>query len=250
MAACRFPEKRERARRLRRRGVSFKRIAAELGVSVSTVHSWTRNIKLTSEQRERNHTGPGAPHDPIWVAKRARSWREKNRRRRAAFQSDGRARARAHDPLHMAGCMLYWAEGAKSRNVLKFASSDAGMVRFFCHFLRRSLGVTSDRLCIRLNVYTGNGLTLEEIETYWLGLLALPRSALRGHTVNQRPTSSSGRKRNKLPYGVCTVSVARSTPELQHIFGAIQEYAGIDEPSWLDGPSREPAKPPEHREAA
>ena len=36
----------------------------------------------------------------------------------------------------MAGCMLYWAEGAKERNVVKFANSDAAMVRFFVRFLR------------------------------------------------------------------------------------------------------------------
>lgn len=54
------------------------------------------------------------------------------------------------------------------------------------------------------------------------------------------PTSSSGRKRNKLPYGVCTLQVRRSTRLVQHIYGAIQEYAAFDEPAWLDGPPRKP----------
>jgi hypothetical protein len=142
----------------------------------------------------------------------------------------------------MAGCMLYWAEGAKARNVIKFANSDASMVAFFCKFLRESLGVTRDRLGIRLNVYTGNGLTVRQIEEHWLRLLDLPWSAVRGHTLNHRPTSSSGRKRNKLPYGVCSLTVARSTRELQHMYGAIQEYAGFEEPSWIDGPPRKKSK--------
>jgi hypothetical protein len=46
------------------------------------------------------------------------------------------------------------------------------------------------------------------------------------------PTSSSGRAKNKLPYGVCTV-VVHSTSVAQHIYGAIQEYAGFEEPAWL-----------------
>ena len=29
-----------------------------------------------------------------------------------------------------------------------------------------------------------------------------------------------------------------STRVVQHIFGAIQEYGGFDEPRWLDGPPR------------
>ena len=43
--------------------------------------------------------------------------------------------------------------------------------------------------------------------------------------LNHFPTSSSGKKRNRLPYGVCTLSVARSTRLVQHIYGAIQQYA-------------------------
>ena len=39
--------------------------------------------------------------------------------------------------------------------------------------------------------------------------------------------------RNKLPYGVCTLKV-HSTQAVQHIYGAIQEYAGFDQPAWLD----------------
>ncbi len=84
-----------------------------------------------------------------------------------------------------------------------------------------------------LHVYLGNGLELNEIEDYWLNLLELPRSCLRGHCVNPLPTSSSGRKRNKLPYGVCNLSV-HSTEIVQHIYGAIQEYGGFEEPRWLD----------------
>jgi hypothetical protein len=47
------------------------------------------------------------------------------------------------------------------------------------------------------------------------------------------PTSSSGRAKNKLPYGVCSLRV-NSTPAVQHVFGAIQEYAGFEEPAWLE----------------
>jgi hypothetical protein len=216
----------------------FKRIASRLGVSVSTVHSWTREIRLTPEQRTHNLRGPRGPQNPLHIARRVETWRRKHREQRLAYQEEGKERARQGDALHMAGCMLYWAEGAKARNVLKFANSDAGMVRFFARFLRESLGVAPDRFGIRLNVYTGNGLTIEQIEDHWLRLLNLSRTALRGHTLNHHPTSSSGRKRNKLPFGVCTLTVGRSTPELQHIYGAIQEYAGTDEPGWLDGPPR------------
>ena len=232
------PEKRAEARRLRStHGMPLKRIAARLGVSPSSVHIWTKDIRLSEAERLRNLKDPGGPQNPEHIAKRVAAWREAAREKRRQAQNDGRAKARLLDPLHMAGCMLYWAEGAKQRNVMKLCNSDPHMVGFFARFLRESLGVSNDRLRCSLNVYTNNGLSIEEIEAHWLGLLQLQRSCLRGHQLNHYPTSSSGRHR-RLPFGVCTLSVARSTYELQHVFGAIQEYGRFDEPRWLDGPPR------------
>lgn len=134
--------------------------------------------------------------------------------------------------------MLYWADGAKARNTLALANSDLNMVRLFCRFLRGCFQVTNDQITLRLNVYTGNGLSLREIEDRWLSALDLPRSCLRGHTLNHTPTSSSGKKKNRLPYGVAQIRVLRSTHLVQHVLGAIQEYGRFDEPAWLDGPPR------------
>ena len=51
--------------------------------------------------------------------------------------------------------------------------------------------------------------------------------------LNHTPTSSSGRAKNKLPYGVVRLSV-HQTRMVQHLYGAIQDYAGFEEPAWLD----------------
>jgi hypothetical protein len=110
------------------------------------------------------------------------------------------------------------------------------MVRFFVRFLRETLRVPMDRITVRLNVYTDNGFSIREIEDHWLHALHLSRASLRGHTLKHAPTSSSGRKRNHLPYGVCCVSVLKSTRLVQHIYGAIQKYGEFEEPRWLDGP--------------
>lgn len=213
----------------------IKRIAERLRVSPSSVLNWTKDIELTPEQTHRNQFGPGGPQNPEHVAKRVASWRAKNHEKRRSHQDEGRRRAREMDPLHSAGCMLYWAEGSKHRNTLVFCNSDMNMAAFFSRFLRESMGVSTSDFRLRLNVYLNNGLRLEEIEDRWLVAVEAPRTILRGHSVNHLPTSSSGNKRT-LPYGVCSLSVARSTWLIQHIYGAIQEYASFDEPRWLDLP--------------
>ena len=129
--------------------------------------------------------------------------------------------------------MLYWAEGSKSRNSVQLSNSDVHLLRFFRHFLSTCFDVRAERFRVALHVYLGNGLEVQEIERYWLGHLDLPSSCLRRHQVNPLPTSSSGRKKNRLPYGVCRLTV-HDTRIVQHIYGAIQEYAGFDEPRWLD----------------
>ncbi len=133
--------------------------------------------------------------------------------------------------------MLYWAEGSKERNSVVFANSDANMLRFFISFLRVCFQLPDDVFTVRLNFYRGNGRSTEEIEDHWLRALDLPRSSLRKHMVDHFPTSSSGMRRNRLPFGVCTLRV-NDTRIAQHIYGAIQEYAGFDEPMWLDGRAR------------
>ena len=157
-------------------------------------------------------------------------WREQRR----ILQEEGRARARQGDALHQAGCMLYWAEGTKNRNVASVTNSDVNLLRFFHRFLTECLGVTEESLVVHIHFYTGNGLTQRQIEKFWLDALELPRSCLRKPQINVRPVSSNGQRGSKLPYGVCTLRILESTWLVQHIFGAIQEYAGFDEPRWLE----------------
>lgn len=205
----------------------FKRIAKELSASVATIHSWTRDIELTPEQHQRNLVGPGGPANPEDVRRRAYSWSRRCRNRRLEHQRAGRNRAMEGDPLHMAGCMLYWAEGSKAKNKVQFTNSDLPMTRLFRAFMTECFDVTPERFRLSLNVYLDNGLEIAEIEEHWLRGLSLPSSALRKHQFNHLPTSSSGKKRNRLPYGVCTLRVVQGTEIVQHIFGAVQEYAGF-----------------------
>lgn len=212
----------------------IKRIAAHLGVAQSTVHLWTRDITLSPEQVERNLTAPGGPRSSEVIARSVATWKEKNRRRRLGYQQEGRERARVScDRLHQAGCMLYWAEGSKSRNTVSLSNSDVELMRFFRRFLSTCFAVEKDSYRLSLHIYLGNGVMLEDIERYWLTALDLSTTCLRKHQINPLPTSSSGKKHNRLPYGVCKLTL-NSTWVVQHIYGAIQEYGGFDEPRWLD----------------
>ena len=141
--------------------------------------------------------------------------------------------ARERDADFIAGCMLYWAEGAKHRNVVGLTNSDADLLLKFVCFLRRSLDVPNQKFAFSVNCFLGNGRSLAEIEAWWLARLDLPQACLRKAAVN-RPSVASQRERGHvLPYRTGRVTVC-STFIVQSIYGAIQEYAGIDRPEWLD----------------
>jgi hypothetical protein len=102
---------REEARRLRRtEALPIKKIATRLGVAVSTVSLWVRDIELTAEQQARLRL-LNPPYNRQLSGQAAYANQCRDRRRQA--QQDGRARTRRADPLHVAGCMLYWAEAGR-----------------------------------------------------------------------------------------------------------------------------------------
>ncbi|MEP7291210.1 MAG: hypothetical protein ABI835_05480, partial [Chloroflexota bacterium] len=222
------PHERVEARRLRREGMSLKDIAKLLGVAKASVSVWVRDIPLTDEQ---NATLRDKYHHYDAKIKGSRANFQKGLEQRIAYQQEGRAKAREGDSLHLAGCMLYWAEGSKSRASLELVNSDPDMLSFFIKFLRESLCVSETKLSARIICYTNNGVSIQEIESYWLNKLSLQRTALRKTTDNAQPKSSQQRGR-KLMYGVCVLSV-HSVKAKQHVYGALQEYIGIDKPEWV-----------------
>jgi hypothetical protein len=113
------------------------------------------------------------------------TWKQAATRRaeRVAYQDDGRRLARTGDPLFVAGCMLYWAEGGKHRNCLKFTNSDPEMVRFFVKFVR-AFGIKDEAMRLTCNLFADHVERQREIEQFWLDVAALPRSCLCKSSVN------------------------------------------------------------------
>ncbi len=128
--------------------------------------------------------------------------------------------------------MLYWGEGSKGRNGVGFSNADVDMQRFFLRFLRESYGVRDDAVRLRVNCHLGNGLSVTQIEDWWLTALGLPRSCLRASAVNRVSRASKGVRRPLL-HGTAELRVG-STWIVQSIYGAIQEYVGCAHDEWLD----------------
>jgi hypothetical protein len=107
------------------------------------------------------------------------------------------------------------------------------MVAFFVRFLRHSFAPPDVAFRVYCNLFADHADDQRRIERYWLERLRLPQSCLRKTTLNVYSNHSKRKRRNKLPYGTCRVTV-NSTAIVQSIYGSIQEYGGFDRPEWLD----------------
>jgi transposase-like protein len=222
---------REAARELRaRRGMSIKEIAAALGVSCSSVSHWVRDVELSFEQRAALASRNPALNPEFNGSKtRARQALEARRR----HQEHGRALARRGEPLFVAGCMLYWGEGAKSRSQVGFSNSDPEMAAFFMRFLRKYVDVTDDMVRVSCHLFADHLERQAEAERFWLETLDLPADRLGKSIVNVHSKYSKRLRTNMLPYGTVKIVVSR-VAIVQAIYGALQELAGFERRQWLE----------------
>jgi hypothetical protein len=222
---------RDIARKLRSEdGLPINEISRRVSVSKSSVSLWVRDIELTPQQEEALRAKNPAYNRQL------SGWRQnaaKHRAKRMAAQESGRTLAQRSEPLHLAGCMLYWAEGSKRRNQLCFSNSDPEMVKFFVAFLKTYFDVRDSDIRITCHLFADHIERQREVEQFWLNEAGLPSESLRKSVVNVYSRSSKRKRINKLPYGTCQVVVSR-TWVLQSILGSIQEYAGFDREAWLD----------------
>jgi len=157
-----------KARLLREQGHDYDRIAAELGVSKSSVSLWVRDIprpeRLSYEECR------------MRAAEGARRYWETERRVREAKREAARSSAAAdigsltQRELLIAGAIAYWCEGTKSKpynrqDRVTFVNSDPGLITFFLRFLDAA-GV--DRGRIRYRVFIHETADLERAEHFWL----------------------------------------------------------------------------------
>jgi transposase-like protein len=222
---------RELARIIRREeGAPIKEIARRVSVAPSSVSRWVRDIKLTPAQEQEllrrnlayNRQLSGTA---IQAANR--------RAERLAYQKEGRSLARQGDSFHVAGCMLYWAEGEKDRNALRFYNSDPEMVRLFVFFLKKYFALWDEEIKITCNLFADHVQRQREIEQFWLDVAQLSARSLCKSYVNVYSKHSKKKRTNRLPYGTVRVTVTR-TRVIQSIYGSIQQYAGFDRGAWLD----------------
>ncbi len=150
--------------------MSYSQIKKELGVSKSTLSIWLRMYPLSKQQirilRDVSE---------VRIEKFRESMRKKREKRLLTYYEEekGKLLPLSDRELFIAGLFLYWGEGNKaSRSAVALYNTDPTMVRFGLYWLKKSLGITVDKIRVRLHLYSD--MNIEQETAYWEQVLSLP----------------------------------------------------------------------------
>lgn len=219
-------EKKIEAIKLRKEGKSVRGISKLLNIPRSTISLWVRSIPLTNEQLEvlkKNYKVGNEMGRNLLIEKRTNE--------RISYQLEGEKLS--SDTDYVKGCMLYWAEGSKNKNVSQLGNTDPHLIREWVKFLKKFYPSFIKKIAMYIHYHNGNEL---EIKSYWLDILNLKESDVR--FVKVRPNHDkrvrTGHKKAIHKYGMCTIEIC-NTRLVQNIYGAIQKSCLFKRDHWLTG---------------
>lgn len=175
----------QRARELRADAWTLAEIAAEVGVSRSSVSLWVRGVAF--EPRPRSTARRRGPNR-LQLAKAD----EIERLRREGVERIGVLSER---DLLIAGTALYAGEGFKGQK-LGMANTDPDLLVLFVRWLRCFFDIDETRL--RVMLYLHDGLDLDAATAHWSSLLDIPVTQF---TKPYRAVSDPSIRRSKHPMG-------------------------------------------------
>lgn len=213
-------EKHALARALRASGHTYSEIAAELGVSKSSVSLWVRDMprrgRLSYEEfRKRNAAGISS----YWAAESSRREAERQAVSDAAASELGSLSDRE---VLIAGAIAYWCEGAKNKSYRRnadrvtFVNSDPGLISFFLRFLAVA-GVATELLVCRVQIHESADLALAQ--QFWRQVTGLPESQFRRPTVKRHNPKTVRLNTGKDYHGCLRIDVRLSRELYRKIEG-------------------------------
>lgn len=203
--------------------MSTPKIAKELKVSKSAVFGWVKNVEITQEQR--NELFKNKNKNSNWrigVDKHVQVCKDK----RLLYQDLGKKEIKVDTWEHAAGCMLFWAEGAKNKNQLQFTNTDVNMLKFFVNFLKKFYNITNDQIALSFQYHDQD---INELFDYWIKELEIEGCR---KTKPYCKLNHTSKKNTKHKYGIVKLQLS-NTELVNKIWGSIQAYLKFNEPNIL-----------------
>lgn len=206
----------EKARDLRKKGLSYKEIIQKVPVCKSTISLWCRDIELTDKQLARI----GSLYDRQCKGARANQLKRQKEIKQIKKEAKKEINTLGYHSFKIAGAMLYWAEGSKSNGVA-VTNSDPELIRFMMKWFRKICKISNERFKAHLHLHTG--LNEEKAKKHWSKITKIP---LKQFGKSYFKKEGTGHRKNKLYNG--TLRIYIGSEDLRHkILGWIEKIHHI-----------------------
>lgn len=177
--------------RLRKRGSSIPEIAAQLGISKTTVQRYVIGISIPADAQRILSLKQGGSRD------RANALREYAQEKASELLGNICKRDQL---MLLAG--IYWGEGTKRD--FGIINSDPALIATFISALE-SLGVSRERISVSVRVHSD--ISVNSAITHWANVTGVSAEEIKRVEVVE------GKKKGKLKYGMCRVRVRSGIKE-------------------------------------
>ena len=215
---------------MRAAGAPYPDIAAELGVSKSSVSLWVRDIVVPEELRQPPRD-LGEISRAYWTAESLRRALERDRTKRNATLEIGLLNPRE---LLLVGVALYWAEGSKDkpydrRERVVLTNSDDRVIRVFLRWLRQ-LEVPDEHIRYRLSIH--ESASVADALEYWARVVEVDAIQFDRPTLKTHKPRTARLNVGEHYHGCLVVSVLQSAHLYQQIEGwlrgIVEGAGGVD----------------------
>lgn len=211
-----------KARKLRKKGVSVKKIAEQLRISKSSASLWVRDIILSIEQLEalRQAEIKGAERGRLKSA-----FLQKEKRLKLIKSSNEYGITRLQNitkrEFLIAGLALYWGEGSKKSREVEFCNSDPKIISFMIKWLELCFKIKKEELRCRVGINEQHKSRNESVQKFWSYSTGIPLSQFTKtsfkKTVNKKVYDNFNEH-----YGTLSVSVLKPAKYFYKILGLIE----------------------------
>ena len=214
-----------KAKEMRRNGLSLREITHVLNVSLGSVSAWCRDIELTKEQTDvlqlRNH-------DPNYGKRAIYLKKVKNKKNRTikyllnkGYKTINKLNKREQ---YLTGLALYWAEGFKKDKQMGFSNMDPNMIVFIIHWLTRIIGFSEKDIKLRIIINEKYKNEFPAIEEYWHKVTKIPLDQFQKPTIIHNNLIKEYKGNNNYK-GVLRIRVAKSLTKLREILGTFKGFS-------------------------
>ncbi len=192
-------QEKEKAIKLRLKGLSYSQIKIMMGLSKSTLSNWLSKYPLSPEKINELR---GSSPQRIEKCRNTKARKVQERLDAVYKKVSNDIGELTERELFIAGVYLYWGEGSKSeKTTTGLSNTDPGMLRFFLKWLRFQ-HVDIKKLCITLQLYVDMDIK-KEIK-YWSEQLGLPVAIFRKPYVKKSTLAGLTYKRG-FGHGTCNI---------------------------------------------